>query len=563
MASEDRFIRSQASIQNIQRSSFKSLSHSVKSSLNVGELVPFLVQEVLPGDTFKIDLNLVGRLQTPLAPSMDNLFLDYFFFFVPKRLVWNNWKYFMGESKSAWVDETIYRIPSIKLSDLLVDKKSFLDYLGVPPGDYIGSGLDIPISVLPRRAYDLIWNEWFRDQNLQDPLLTYEALDNPGPAEYERLSTATELLRVNKKHDYFTSCLPAPQKGPSVYLPFGDIVLPVVTKDHLTSPADVRERPIPAVHAKPATGTNPNPVQGALGAGTIGKVGVGVLSGYSTSQEITFDNLWADSTVNDSVFGAPTINALRFAFQVQKIYEKDARSGSRYVEIIRSHFGVISPDSRQQRPEFLHGGSEIIGIQQTVATASGANSDTESNLGEVGAFSYTQYSKDGVARSFTEHGYIIGLITLRYKHTYTQGIPKYLTRQDRFDFYDPALAHLGEQPVMKHEIFVDPNYDSDIFGKVFGYNEAWADYRYNLSRATACMRPNTGELGGLWTYADLYSNVPSLSESWIQEDKKNVERTLILASSTGVDNFFFDMYLDIMAIRPMPLYSIPGMIDHF
>lgn len=558
MSSNDRFIRAAARIGNIERSAFKSLSHSYKSSLNVGELVPVLVQEVLPGDTFKIDTHMVGRLQTPLAPVMDNLYFEYFYFFVPTRLIWSNFKYFMGEQKSAWVDNTIYQIPSVPLNSLEVEKKSFLDYIGVPPGAYDVGDITIPISVLPRRAYDLIWNEWFRDQNLQDPLITYESIDTPGSEERLRLASAEHLHKANKKHDYFTSCLPAPQKGPSVYIPFSDLTLPVMPL-HEEVPHQPVEIQMKDMSGDLAAGYN-------LGV----KYPQGTLTGKSSSdfnsggKSLSFLNLWATNRHGDASIGAPTINALRFAFQVQKIYERDARSGSRYVEILRSHFGVISPDSRQQRPEFLFGGSEIVGMQQQVATASGGNEDSVSNLGDVGAFSYTSHSKEGVERSFTEHGYLIGLATLRYRHTYTQGIPKYLTRIDRFDFYDPALAHLGEQPVFKSELYVDYDLDGDLInGIVFGYNEAWADYRYNLNRCTATMRPTPGEIGNLWTYADLYNTLPSLSADWIEEDLANVERTLALTSSLGVDNFFFDIYFDIYAIRPMPLYSVPGLIDHF
>lgn len=553
--SNNRFVKSQASIDNIQRSAFNSLSHSVRSSLNVGELIPFMVLDVLPGDTINVNTNFVGRLQTPIAPTMDNLIIEYFYFFVANRLVWNNWKYFMGESKSAWLDNVKYRIPHKTLGDIgTIEPKSFLDYCRIPPLAY-DSANKTPINFLYRRGYDLIYNEWFRDQNLQDPLLTYESLDVPSSVEIARNRLKAQLLKTNKKHDYFTSCLPAPQKGPSVYIPFSDIALPVlgddINHDDAGAPVKLIDKDLAPVSA------------GALGFDNAGTMTTISDSSFHGQENVVFNNLWAKSSYDGAITGAPTINALRFAFQVQKIYEKDARSGTRYVEMIRSHFGVISPDGRQQRPEFLGGGAELINIQQQVATSAGQenNDDNYNILGQVGAFSYTNHSKHGFKHSFTEHGFVIGLATLRIKHTYTQGVPKHFTRLDRFDYYDPALAHLGEQPVMKSEIFQNTN-GAGINNAVFGYNEAWADYRYIPSGATANMRPDSSNLGYIWTYADNYSSVPSLSASWIQEDPSSVERTLYLSSSV-VDNFFFDMYLDIHAIRPMPLYSIPGLIDHF
>jgi hypothetical protein len=481
---------------------------------------------------------------------MDDLFLEYFYFFVPNRLIWDDWKYFMGEQKSAWLDENVYQIPTVDVAKFgEIESYSFADYIGIKPGTY--NDFKLHVSVLPNRAYIKIWNEWFRDQNLQDPILEYtgEAKNN----EADRMFSDDMILKANKRHDYFTSALPAPQKGPNVHIPFGDVLIPVVPGDDVDLAAIGPESLRWIIN----DGTGDIVSDGSLGVGQdVTVIRHGQFEGHDA---VIPGNLWADGRVG--AFGAPTINALRLAFQIQKIYEKDARSGSRYVEIIRSHFGVVSPDARQQRPEYLGGGIETIGMQQQVATTAGTDgSDYENRLGTVGAYSYTQHHKYNFNKAFTEHGYIIGLATLRYNHTYTQGIPKYLTRKDRFDFYDPTLAHLGEQPIMKYEIYTDD--DEDLPNEIWGYNEAWADYRFNPNRATADMRTTSNKLGNLWHYGDYYSSEPFLSETWIKEDKTNVERTLALDSDV-VNNFYCDIYFNIYAKRPMPLYSVPGLIDHF
>lgn len=559
---KNKFSFNTAQMTKMPRSRFK-LSQNIKTTFNVGKLIPFFVQEILPGDTFKLNTSAILRTSTVLKPVMDNLILDYYYFYVPNRIMFNEWKNLMGESVDAWDDANSYQNPTIKLWDdyaAVLNVGSVGDYLGIPPADYSqGLGADcedgLTINSLPFRAYSLIYNEWFRDQNLIDPLLIL--YDDDVTQDMAIMSGSP--LNAAKYHDYFTSCLPSPQKGDSVYIPWDDVLLPVIAKSSEHNNAVGGVSPVPVVVEDSSSGNKPgaNVTLGAVT--TTGALGYITNSPTLAATSQTFANLWADSNVTGSVIGSPTINALRLAFQVQKIYEKDARGGSRYVEILKSHFGVISPDARQQRPEFLGGGSQVLGIQQVPQTA-GTTDGSSLGVGNVSAYSFTGHTKHTFEKSFTEHGFILGICVVRWKPTYAQGIAKFWNRLTRFDYYDPSLAHIGEQPVRKTELAAS-NF-TDLDNEVFGYQEAWADYRYNPNRVSGLFRPYVAGNIAIWNYADDISGEPTLNQAFIEVDETTIDRTLAVAS-TVTDQIIADIYLDITATRPMPLFSVPGLIDHF
>ena len=543
---------------DIRRSTFDR-SHSLKTSFNVGDIVPFFLDEVLPGDTFNVDTSKVVRLQTLLTPVMDNIYLDTYFFFVPNRLTWSHWKQFNGENtESAWIPQTEYEIPQITApADSGWSVGTIADYLGVPTGVP-----NLSVSALPFRAYALVMNEWFRDENLSDPLVV--PVDD---ATVAGVNTGTFVIDVAKGglpykaakyHDYFTSCLPSPQKGPDVLIPSATSgVYPVVTKNEVHDPGGYT---LSGVY-----GSNPTvfdelsvfPSNYLIPSVSGSNVGV---TGPNAS--LTFDptNLWAESSGG---LGA-SINQLRMAFQIQKLYEKDARGGSRYIEILKSHFGVTSPDARLQRPEYLGGNRVPININQVVqqsATASG-----ETAQGTVTGMSVTTDTPSDFTKSFTEHGFVIGVMVARYDHTYQQGLERFWSRKDRFDYYWPVFANIGEQAVKNKEIFAQGPGVKDSAGaviddQVFGYQEAWADYRYKPSRVTGEMRSQYAQSLDVWHLADDYSALPMLSDSWIREDKTNVDRVLAVTSAVS-NQLFADIYIKNRTTRPMPMYSIPGLIDH-
>lgn len=555
---------------DIGRSTFDR-SSSVKLSFNVGELIPFYVDEVLPGDTFKISTSRVVRMQSLLTPIMDNIYLDTYYFFVPNRLVWEHWREFNGENtESAWVQQVEYSVPQVTSPATTGwEVGSLADYFGIPTGV---AGLSV--NALPFRAYGLIVNEWFRDENLVDPLVvpTGDATQTgTNGSDYKQdICNGGAPFIVAKYHDYFTSALPSPQKASDVTLPVASGgTFPVYATEQLHNLADlptysdgtrVYMQMYGGVNSSTKPGTqyftpmypmNAAESQGKFGIGD----GVGDTPGPSTNEGNKYPvpvNLWAIDTNPQ----AATINQLRLAFQIQKLYERDARGGTRYIEILKSHFGVTSPDARLQRPEYLGGNRIPITINQVVQQSGTADGTTPQ--GTTTGMSLTTDTNDDFTRSFTEHGYIIGVMCARYDHTYQQGIERMWSRKTRFDYYWPVFANIGEQAILNKEIFAQ---GTDVDDEVFGYQEAWAEYRYKPNRVAGEMRSSYAQSLDVWHLADDYATLPSLSASWIQEDKAAVDRCLAVTSSVS-NQLFADLYVRNICTRPMPANSIPGLIDH-
>ena len=538
---------------DISRSTFDR-SSSTKLSFNVGEIIPFYVDEVLPGDTFDLDTAKVVRLQSLITPVMDNIYLDTYYFFVPNRLVWAHWEEFCGENtESAWIPTTEYSIPQLLAPSGGWNIGTIADYMGIP------TGVDnISVNALPFRAYAMIINEWFRDQNLSDPLI-FPA----GDTTVRGVNTGVFVTDVAKGglpyiaakyHDYFTSALPSPQKGPDVAIPGGTgantPVVPLaetVPDMNFSAPMVLKTRS-----------------SEKYGYAQVLAESSGTSQIYSSSSNTTADsvfgitnasspvNLWA---IGDGSIVSATINQLRTAFAIQRMYEKDARGGTRYIEILKAHFGVTSPDARLQRPEYLGGNRVPISINQVVQTSSSVEGSPQGN---TAAFSVTADNHSDFKHSFVEHGFLIGLCVARYDHTYQQGLERMWSRTGRFDYYWPVFANLGEQAILNKEIYAQ---GTDEDEEVFGYQEAWAEYRYKPSRVAGEMRSAAQTSLDVWHLADDYSALPALSPSWIMEDKANVDRVLAVSSSVS-NQLFADIYVKSKVTRPMPMYSIPGLIDH-
>lgn len=547
---------------DMSRSTFDR-SSSVKTSFNVGDIVPFFLEEVLPGDTFDVRTSKVVRMQTLLTPMMDNVYLDSYYFFVPNRLVWKHWKEFNGEnSESAWLPQTEYSVPQITSPSSGWSVGTLADYFGLPTGVE-----NLSVSALPFRAYALVMNEWFRDQNLQDPLVV--PVDDATVAGVNTGNFVTDCAKGGKPyiaakyHDYFTSCLPSPQKGP-------DVTLKVASQDDL--PVVAKTDPVPYSVWPNDSGTGGKyPARFYTASGSAwdktlldGNTNLAISNGRflerggasdgPSGQYLHPANLWAVNPGNAIV---ATINQLRMAFQIQKLYEKDARGGTRYISVLKSHFGVTSPDARLQRPEYLGGNRVPINVNQVIQqSGTGAGADTPQ--GTVVGMSQTTDSNHDFIKSFTEHGYIIGVMVARYDHTYQQGIERHWSRKTRFDYYWPVFANIGEQAVLNKEIYAQGSAKDD---EVFGYQEAWADYRYKPNRVTGEMRSVYQQSLDVWHLADDYASLPSLSDSWIREDKNTVDRVLAVKSTVS-NQLFADIFVQNRATRPMPMYSIPGLIDH-
>lgn len=563
----------------IQRSVFDR-SHDYKTTMDAGYLIPFFVDEVLPGDTFKLRVNAFVRMNTLIAPFMDNVFMDTFFFFVPTRLVWDNWQRFCGEQKNPG-DPTDFLIPSLSGTNKFINGSIF-DYMGLPTGVSLDPA-NTPINALPFRAYNLIYNEWFRDENLIDsiPVLT---TDGPDP-----VSNYT-LRKRGKRHDYFTSALPWPQKGPSVEV-------------GLTGNAPVKGFDQSSSWSfRTPNGSNPDGYLAGIGTKYNGPDSDIYLSGwinqnmFSTANlgpSVQFENLGSygnqplviqdpnhdfnqhritglfgkdfsftgaltPSTPNSiyadlSGVNAITINDLRQAFQIQKFYEKWARGGSRYTETLRVMFNVISPDARLQRPEYLGGTHSRVNVVPTAQTSSTDSVSPQSNLS---AFGVLGDSAHGFNKSFVEHGYVIGLVCLRADITYQQGLNRMWSRRQLFDFYWPTLAHLGEQVVYNKEIYAQGTTDDN---GVFGYQERYAEYRYKPSMITGKLRSTDAQTLDVWHLAQKFDALPKLNQDFIEENPP-INRVIAVQNEP---QFFADFWFDLKTSRPMPVYSVPGLVDHF
>lgn len=550
------------------------------TTANAGDLNVMYCREVLPGDTWSMDMGSAIRMTTPIFPVMDNCFIDFFWYFVPNRLVWDHWKEFMGENTlTAWEQQVEYEIPQITSPNGGWNVGTIADQMGIPTGVE-----NLSISALPFRAYALIWNEWFRNENTNDPVMVNlddatvqgsNATNNP--VINAQLGAAP--LKVCKTADYFTSCLPQPQKGGPAMLPLGELdlgtaeipvygngkTLGLMTGDTTSS------------HTTKEFGMNTSSEYNLIGyTNNIGKAlntanSYGDQMGYSRTVGLTTNpnnsgviaNLGGTSlTVQSDV----SINDLRTAFQIQKYLEKEALYGSRYTERIQAFFGVSSPDARLQRPEYLGGCRVPINVDQVIQTSA---SQQQTGLkttpqGNAAAYSLTNYAGSMFTHSFTEDGIILGLYAIRQNHSYQQGLDRMWSRRTKYDFYVPVFANLGNQAVLNKEIYAQGSAVVDDDGnivddKAFGYQEAWAEYRQSKDYITGKFRSSASGTLDSWHYGDDYDTLPMLSAEWMNETDQNIQRTLAVENEP---QFICDFYFRNRCSRVMPLYSIPGLIDH-
>jgi hypothetical protein len=522
---------------DIPRTKF-SMQKTLKTTFDAGYLVPIMCEEVLPGDTFNCRVTMFGRLATPLFPVMDNLHLDSFFFFVPNRLVWNNWQRFMGEQDNP-ADSISYTIPQQVSPSGGYAVGSLQDYFGLPTVGQVTAGNTVSHSALPLRAYNEIYNEWFRDQNLQNSSVVDKG-DGPDASP----SSNYVLLRRGKRHDYFTGSLPWPQKGGTA------VTLPLGTSAPIKGITVVSAFAAAGAASYGTTAAGDLPVGAVVSSGlyaqgaAVGAVGTG-------NRPLIFADLSAAT-------GA-TINQLRQSFQIQKLLERDARGGTRYTEIIRAHFGVASPDARLQRPEYLGGGSTPISINPVMQTSGTGATGQTTPLGNLAAFGTYLAPGHGFSQSFVEHGHVIGLVSVRADLTYQQGLRRFWSRATRYDFYFPVFAMLGEQAILNKEIYVTGGATDN---NVFGYQERWAEYRYNPSQITGLFKSTSAGTIDPWHYAQRFTALPTLNSTFIQ-DTPPLARNLAVGAGANGQQLLLDAFFDITAARPLPLYSVPGLIDHF
>ena len=561
----------------IQRSIFDR-SCSYKTSFNAGRLIPFYVDEVLPGDTFDVTTAKVVRSQTLLTPLMDNMYLDTYYFFVPNRLCWEHWQEFCGENtKSAWAPKTEYAMPVIVPPAGGFASGTIADYMGLPVGVEWKATDDLAPMVLPLRAYALICNEFFRDENLTDPLLipTDDAnqTGSNGDSYISDVANGGMPFRVSKYHDYYSSAQPAPQKGQAVGIPiqvptFQGGTFPVTALPASQSPLPSTEElnklnPILFADRKLSNWNNSGAgavsERFALGLNTSGGGNVVYINRGSADHALMPYNqvveIPSQGTSTDSAEVSFSVNELRLAFAYQRYLEALARGGSRYTEILLGLFGVRSPDARLQRPEYLGGNRIPVSVSEVTNSAQ----SEKDFLGDLGAKSSTSDVNHDFTKSFTEHGWVIGVCCVRYDHSYSQGLQRFWTRKEFTDYYNPKFAHLGEVPVYQAELYANGNFTKD---RIFGYQEIWADYRYKPNMVTGEMRPGVKNTLAHWNLADYYTEAPTLSDGWIREDVANVDRALAVTSSVS-NQFWADIYIQNKCTRCMPMYSVPGLIDHF
>lgn len=528
---------------NVPRARFKR-DYSLLTTMNEGDLIPIYCDEVLPADTAKINLNALMRMSTPLYPVMDNCYCDFYFFFVPSRLLWEHFENLMGQNDSTfWAEPVEYTTPKTTAPSGGWNVGTLADYFGIPTGV-----ANLQVNSLPFRAYAKIWNEWFRDENLQQPV-TMSKTD----ATTTGSNTGTNLtdaeagglpLKVCKYKDYFTSCLPNPQKGNAVRLPLsGPAKVRMYDDRNLTEDFKKTIELISTSYSIPTiynTGNN----------GEDYKNSIAMVSGKDEDDQMNSAEAYLGADLSSVT--ATTINELRQAIAVQHILERDARTGTRYKEYLQGAWGVTSPDARLDRSEYIGGYRLPININQVIQTSA---TDTTSPQGNTAAFSMTTMSRNMATYSATEHGFIIGLAAVRVDHSYQQGLPRMWTRSTRFSYYDPMLANLGEQAVLNQEIYAQGNSQDE---EVFGYQEAWADYRYRINMITGEMRSTYAKTLDAWHYADKYNKLPTLSSDWIKEGMENIDRTIAVQSEKS-RQFICNFYFDQTWTRALPIYSLPGL----